>query len=268
MSGPTPLLIERERAVVRLVLNRPEAGNALDVPLARALMYAAIECDEDESVRCVVLTGSGRQFCVGGDIRAFQAAGKRLGVLIKEITSYLHMAIARLMRMRKPLVTSINGPAAGAGVSLAVLGDIALASRSAHFTLAYTALGVSPDGGSTWLLPRLIGLRRTQELMLLNHRIGADEAVSTGLVTRTVDEDTLAAETSRVAEQLTGSATAALGRTRGLLLASFGASLEEQMEAETRAIAESANGAESAEGIRAFFEKRVPNFAGRESGHG
>jgi len=126
--------------------------------------------------------------------------------------------------------------------------------------MACTALKVSPDGRSTWLLPRLIGLRRTHEMMLLNKRFGADEAASMGLITRAVDDDALDAEMNRLAATLAGSATVALGRTRSLLLTSFGASFEGQMAAKTRAIAASGNGAEGQEGIRAFLEKRKPSF--------
>lgn len=255
------LLVERTGGVARLVLNRPDVGNAIDAGLARALRDAAIECDEDPAVRCVVLTARGRMFCAGGDIRSFGTAGERLGGFLKQLTADLHVAISRLARMEKPLVTVVQGPAAGAGLSLAVLGDIALAARSAHFTLAYTALGVSPDGGSTWLLPRLVGLRRTQELMLTNRRLTADEAAGMGLITRAVDDASLASEADELAGTLARSATAALGRTRALLMASYGASFEGQMEAEARAIALGGNGAEGREGIAAFLEKRKPDWA-------
>ncbi len=259
----SPLLLERDGAVLRLVLNRPAQGNALDLSLGRALMLAAIEADEDPSVRCVLLTGRGRMFCAGGDIHAFAAAGDRLGAFIKELTGYLHLAMSRLARMPKPLVTAVNGPAAGAGLSLAVLGDIALGGRSSHLTLAYTALGVSPDGGSTWLLPRLIGLRRTQELMLLNRRVEAEEAASLGLLTRVVPDEALEAEGMAVARTLAAGATAALGRTRALLLDSLGAGFEEQMEREARSIAAAASGAEGREGIGAFLGRRRAEFGGK-----
>lgn len=138
------LVIERDGAVVILRLARSEVGNAIDMDLARALMHAAIACDEDAGVRAVLLTGTGRMFCAGGDVGAFAAAGEGVGAMLKELASYVHLAVSRLARMDKPLVTAINGPAAGAGVSLAVLGDIALAAETAHFTLAYTALASRP----------------------------------------------------------------------------------------------------------------------------
>ena len=140
------LRFERSGGVATLTLNRPEAANAIDLGLARALMEASIACDEDDGIRCVVLTGAGRMFCAGGDVGAFAASGDQVAALLKELTAYLHMAISRFMRMGKPMVTAINGAAAGAGFSLALLGDIALASRSANFALAYGGLGLSPDG--------------------------------------------------------------------------------------------------------------------------
>lgn len=276
-TDDTPLLVERDGPVVRLVLNRPKAGNAINVEVAKALMDAAIECDEDPTVRCVVLTGAGRMFCVGGDVKLFSSAGDRIPHLLKELTSYLHSAVSRLARMKKPLVTVINGPAAGAGFSLALLGDIALASRDASFTLAYGKLGLSPDGGSTWLLPRLIGLRRAQELMLTDPTLTAQQAADLGLVTRVCDADevvseptglttrpvegaTLLAQAAALTDTLSRGGVQAWGRTRELLLSTYGASLESHLEAEARAIALAGRSAESREGIAAFVERRPANF--------
>jgi 2-(1,2-epoxy-1,2-dihydrophenyl)acetyl-CoA isomerase len=260
MTTETPLLFERDGAIARLTLNRPTFGNAIDVPMAKALMEAAIECDEDDAIRCVLITGAGRLFCAGGDVGAFATVGEAIPNLLKELTSYLHSAISRLARMNKPLVTAINGPAAGAGFSLAILGDVVLAAPSAHFTLAYAGIGLSPDGGATWLLPRLIGLRRAQELALTNKRSTADEAAALGLVTRVVAEGALEAEAQLVTQSIAASAVGALGRTRNLLLGSFSTTLETQMELEVRSIAEASRSAEGREGIRSFVEKRRPNF--------
>jgi 2-(1,2-epoxy-1,2-dihydrophenyl)acetyl-CoA isomerase len=255
------VLLERDGAVARITLNRPEVGNALDLPTAHALMEAVIACDEDDAVRCVLLTGAGRLFCVGGDVAAFAQAGDQLPAFLKEITVYVHAAVARLMRMDKPVVTAVNGAAAGAGVGLAILGDIALAAPRAQFALAYGALGLSPDGGSTWLLPRLVGLRRAQELCLRNRRVTAEEAAAMGLVTRVVEGD-LMNEAMDVARDLARSATPALGVTRRLLLDSATASLEAQLDAESRGIASLARTAQGKEGVAAFLEKRAPDFTG------
>ncbi len=261
MSTEAPLLFTHADGIARLTLNRPQAGNAIDVPLAQALMEAAIACDEDDSIRVVLLTGAGRLFCAGGDVTGFAAAEDRLPALLKLLTAYLHSAVARFARMGKPLVTAINGPAAGAGFPLALLGDIALAASTAHFTIAYGAIGLSPDGGTTWLLPRLVGLRRAQELTLLNKRVSAPEAAALGLITRVV-EDNLEAEALAVAAELARGATRALGRTRNLLLTSFGHSLEEQIELEAREIAAAARDSEGREGVAAFIAKRKPDFTG------
>lgn len=255
-----PLLFERDGGVVRLTLNRPTQGNAINTPLARALMEAAIECDEDPAVRVVILTGAGRFFCAGGDIEAFSQAGDRTPHLLKELTAYLHMAVSRLARMPKPLVTAVNGAAAGAGLSLAMLGDVTLAARSAKFASAYAGIGLPPDGGATWLLPRLVGLRQAQEIMLTGRRYSAEEAAQAGLITRVVDDAVLAVEADQVVQRLSASATRALGRTRNLLLASYGATLEDQMEREARAIAESGRDLEHQEGVSAFLARRAPSF--------
>ncbi len=257
------ILIERNDRVATITLNRPEVGNALDVSMTRALMEATIACEEDAGVRCVVLTGAGRLFCAGGDVGAFTRAGEQLPNFLKETTIYVHAAILRLMRMSKPVVTAINGPVAGAGMGLALLGDIALADARAHFTLAYTGIGLTPDGGVTWLLPRLIGLRRAQELCLRNRRVGADEAAAIGMITRTVADGRVLEEATGLAHELARGATSAMGVTKRLLLESASASLEAQLDAESRAISGQGRTPEGREGIAAFLEKRPPDFIGR-----
>jgi 2-(1,2-epoxy-1,2-dihydrophenyl)acetyl-CoA isomerase len=257
-----PLLVERAGGIATLTLNRPTVGNSINLSLARSLMEASIACDDDDAVRCVVLTGAGKLFCGGGDVRSFAEAGPKFPAFIQEVLSYLHVAIVRFLHMNKPLVTAINGPAAGAGFSLALLGDIALAARSASFVLAYGSIGLSPDGGSTWMLTRLVGLRRAQELAITNKRISSEEAAQMGLVTRIVEDAALRDEVRTVSAQLASAATGALGRTRNLLLQSFEASLEAQLEAESRAMVESSRSAESREGIGAYLEKRKPNYDG------
>ena len=260
MSEEAPILLARENGIARIILNRPKAGNAIDLPLARALWEAANEVDEDESIRVVTLTGAGKLFCGGGDLGAFANAGERFSVLLKELTGYIHSAIARLARMNKPLVTIINGPAAGAGFNLSLMGDIAIAAQSAHFTTAYTGIGLTPDGGATWLLPRLVGLRRAQEIILLNKRVSAAEAAGIGMITKAVPDEALAEEAEAIAVKLADGATRALGRTRNLLNTGLEASLETQLELEARSIAASGRGPEGREGVAAFLAKRKPNF--------
>ncbi|MDD3443877.1 MAG: enoyl-CoA hydratase/isomerase family protein [Zavarzinia sp.] len=257
-----PVLLERDGSVARLVLNRPDAGNAIDLALARCLLEHAIACDQNPAIRCVVLTARGRLFCAGGDVAAISGERHRMPAFLSELAGVLHMAVSRLARMAKPLLVLVNGPAAGAGLSLALLGDIVLARRSAHFTVAYGAIGLTPDGGASWLLPRLVGLRRAQELVVTNRRVPVDEAVAIGLITRMVEEEAFAAEGEAMARQLAAGATAAIGAARGLLLQSLGNGLETQMELEARTIAAAGGGAEAREGIAAFLDKRKADFEG------
>lgn len=251
---------EVEGSVARITLDRPKVGNAIDLAMSRELMALAIRCEGDADIRCVVLSGEGRLFCAGGDVASFEGAGERLPEFLRDITLNLHAAVSVLARMPKPLVVAVNGPAAGAGVALAALGDIVLADPSAAFTLAYTGIGLTPDGGATWLLPRLIGLRRTQELCLTNRKVGAEEAASLGLVTRVVASGELAAEAAAVARQLASSATTALGATRRLLAESHSNTLDEHLSLESQTISAQSRNPEAREGIAAFLEKRAPRF--------
>jgi 2-(1,2-epoxy-1,2-dihydrophenyl)acetyl-CoA isomerase len=261
MSG-APVLVAAEGAVARLTLNRPDKGNLIDQAMAEALVAAAQACDRDAAIRCVVLTGAGRFFCAGGDLGLFGDAGARLPLVLSDLANTLHKAVACLARMRKPLLVLANGPAAGGGLSLALAGDVVLAARSAHFMTAYGTIGLSPDGGMSWLLPRLVGLRRAQELLMTNRRLTAEEAEAIGLVTRMVDDDVLEAEGAAVAAQLAAAPTAALAAARSLLLDSFGAGLEAQLAGEAAAIAMMGATDDSREGVAAFRERRPPHFTG------
>ena len=257
------LRYELADGVATITLNRPDAANAIDLALARELMQVAIRCDEDPSVRAVLLTGAGKMFCAGGDLKSFAAQGDRLPSLLKEITTNLHAATSRFARMVAPLVVAVNGTAAGAGFSIAISGDLVVMAESAKLTMAYTAAGLSPDGSSTWFLPRLVGMRRAQELMLTNRRLTAAEALDWGLVNQVVPDAELAATAGALAKQLAAGATRAFGEVKKLLASAFNESLETQMELEARGIAAMAGGADGREGIEAFQAKRAPKFSGR-----
>jgi 2-(1,2-epoxy-1,2-dihydrophenyl)acetyl-CoA isomerase len=257
------ILFDVEGAVARITLNRPKAANGIDIAMARELMLAAIECDERPDVRAVVLTGAGKMFCAGGDLKSFSAYGDELSARLKEITTYLHAASSRFARMDAPLVVAVNGMAAGAGMSLAVSGDMVLAGESAKFTMAYTAAGLSPDGSSSYFLPRLIGLRRTQELMLTNRRLSAAEALEWGMVNRVVPDGELLDQAMELAKGFAQGPTLAYGTVKKLLVSSFDESLETQLELESRGIAASGRTEDGREGMAAFMEKRAPKFQGR-----
>ncbi len=246
-----------------ITLNRPDAANALNAEVARQLDEAALQCDENSDIRAVLMTGAGRMFCGGGDLKAFAAQPRdRLPAYLKAVTFYFHQAIHRFARMRAPLVIAVNGNAGGGGMSLAVAGDIVLAAESARFTMAYTRVGLTPDGSSTYTLPRLIGLRRATELMLTNRTLSAREAEQMGLITRAVPDAELLQQAETIVQELVQGATCAFGGVKRLLYSSATASLAEQMELETEWIAEVARTQDAHEGITAFLGKRAPKFNG------
>jgi 2-(1,2-epoxy-1,2-dihydrophenyl)acetyl-CoA isomerase len=256
------LLFDVEGQVARLTLNRPDSGNAMNATMMRELRDVAIRCDEDPGIRAVIVSGAGKMFCAGGDLRSFAAEGEGLPAYLKRITHDLHGALSRLCRMDAPVLSAVRGFAAGAGFSLACAADVVIAAESARFTVAYTGVGLSPDGGCSFFLPRLIGLRRAQELMLTRRVLAASEALEWNLVTRVVPDDALEAESSELAAQLAAGPTRAFGSVKRLLLRSSGDHLESQMEQEARCIADAARSADGREGIAAFLEKRPADFAG------
>jgi len=257
------LLFEIRQSIARITLNRPDAANAINVDMARDLMHAALQCDEDSAVRAVIITGMGRMFCAGGDLKSFAAHGEDLAYHLKEVTTYLHAAMSRFTRMNAPIVAAVNGTAAGAGMSLACACDLVLAAESARFTMAYTRAGLTPDGSSTYFLPRIVGLKRALELTLTNRLLSAQEACDWGIVSKVVPDANLQTEADALAAQLAASATGALGAAKRLLHSGWTETLETQMELETRAIAARAYTADGREGITAFLEKRAPKFTGQ-----
>ena len=257
------ILLDIDGPVGRITLNRPDSANGLTLPMCQELLQACIRCDEDPGVRAIVLTGAGKLFCAGGDLKSLAESGDGVGATLKEMTVYLHGAISRLTRGNAPVIVAINGTAAGAGMSLAVAGDLGIASEKAKFTMAYTAAGLSPDGSSTFFLPRLIGIRRAQELMLTNRRLSAAEALEWGLVNRVVPENEVLKQAEELAHQLAEGPTRSFGVVKKLLAMTFSETLETQMEFEASGIAASAATEDGREGIRAFLEKRAPAFRGR-----
>ena len=256
------LLYEVKDHVARITLNRPDAANALNLQMAFELMHASIRASEDPEVRAVIITGAGRMFSGGGDLKSFAEQKDHLPGHLKEVALYLHAAISRFVRMDAPVLVAVNGAAGGAGMSLCLSADLVLAAESAKFTLAYTRAGLSPDGGSTYFLPRIIGVRRALELALTNRVLTAREAQDWGIVTKVVPDSELHTEAQAVAGQLASAATRALGAARRLLHHSFAESLETQMELEAQAIADQARTQDAYEGIAAFIAKRKPAFTG------
>ena len=259
MTEYQTIKFEQSGPITRITLNRPDAANGMNDTMTRELADAAKRCDTP-STKVVVITGSGRFFCAGGDLKSFAAAETR-GPFIKGVADDLHRAISTFARMNAVVITSVNGVAAGAGFSLAVTGDLVLAAESSSFTMAYTRAGLSPDGSSSYFLPRLIGITKTKELMLTNRTLPAQEASQWGLVTEVVPDAELAARTDKPAGQMASTASGSNGGVKNLLLSTFANGLEEQMELEGRYLAGCARSADGQEGIAAFLGKRKPEFA-------
>lgn len=251
---------ERNDSIVSIRLNRPDAANGMNTRMAAELKQAAMRCDSDTRLKAVVLSASGRFFCAGGDIKEFAAQGDAIGSGVKALADDLHAAISTFSRMNAAFIVAVNGIAAGAGFSLAMAADLVLAGESASFTMAYTRAGLCPDGSSSYFLPRLIGLRKTQQLMLTNNTLSAAEAFDLGLLTRVVADDELPIEAEQLAEQLAKGSLNSIAAVKRLLLSSFDNSLETQMELEGRSVAQCAASPDGREGISAFIEKRTPKF--------
>ncbi len=251
--------------VARITLDRPQAMNAIDDVLARELLLAAIEADADPTARAILITGNGPMFCAGGDLKLFAGSGDRLAALaaqVNQVTGDLHAALSRLLRSDAPVVVAVNGGAAGAGMSLAIAGDFVFASETATFTMAYTAAGLTPDGSCSYVMPRLIGTRRTMELMLTNRTLTATEARDWGLISQVAPEAELIDQAEALAAKLAAGPTKAYGSVKALLLESYASGLETQMERESRHVERAITSRDGREGVAAFAAKRAPNFTG------
>lgn len=253
--------------IATITLNRPESRNALSLDMRTGLGEFAAQIEFDPDVRCVVLQGAGGHFMAGGDIKSFKRRQELSHAERKREVLHglhiLHFALLRLRRMPKPVLASVQGAAAGAGVSLMAACDLAIAAEDAFFYFGYANLGLSPDGSGTYFLPRLLGLRRTLEMTLLPDRMDARTALDWGLVNRVVPTAQLASATRELATRLATGPTHAFGRAKALLDASFTNTLETQLELEGNSIADCMTTADHEEGVNAFLAKRTPTFQGR-----
>ena len=260
---PDAVRVERSGAVATITLNRPDALNALDLELVHALRDAAISFAGDDAVRSIVLTGTGRAFCAGGDIREFTANAARIGAHVRALSTAMHEAQVRLISAPKPVIVAVNGAAAGGGFGLALSGDLVIAAESARFTSAYAKIGAAPDGGFSFLVPRAIGLRLAQELFFTDRSLTATEARDLGLITRVVPDAALMDETRTLAARLAAGPTKAFALAKELFAASFGQQLEAQLERESLAITAASQTEDFAGATKAFLDKRAPEFRGR-----
>jgi 2-(1,2-epoxy-1,2-dihydrophenyl)acetyl-CoA isomerase len=254
------VLLEVRDGIAHLTLNRPEAANGIDMSLARDLLAATVDISLDDRVRVVLLSGNGPRFCGGGDVKAFAALGDDLAANIRALIPSLHTAITSLVRGEAPVVAAVHGSAAGAGLGLVGASDLVVAGESTKFVMAYTGVGLTPDGSSSWFVPRLVGLRRALELTLTNRVLSAAEALEWGLITSVVPDDDVKAEATALAERVAAGPREAQAAAKRLLHTSLEETLETHLAREADAIVAAATNDESKEGLAAFVDKRPPQF--------
>jgi 2-(1,2-epoxy-1,2-dihydrophenyl)acetyl-CoA isomerase len=252
------VLSEREGAVLTITLNRPDVFNAFNAALHAAL-GEALDAAASTEVRAVVITGAGRGFCAGQDLKEFQEAP---GSIRDRLESTYHPNIRRIRALEKPVIAAVNGPCAGAGLSLAAACDIRIAADAATFVPGFIGIGLVPDSGGSWFLHRLLGFARAFEWMTSNRRLTAAEAAEWGLVSEVVELDALPARAAELAGFYAGLPTRAIGLTKRLFEHAYDASLEEQLSLEAELQGEATGTNDFAEGVQAFLEKRPPRFSG------
>jgi 2-(1,2-epoxy-1,2-dihydrophenyl)acetyl-CoA isomerase len=261
------LLSEVRDGIGTITFNRPEARNALSGELNEALIEVTARFERDAAVRCVVLRGAGEHFMAGGDIKGFDQAlsesRERHVAALEQRVVKAHQTIYQLRRMAKPVLASIQGAAAGFGLSLVLAADLAIAGEDAFFTLAYRHIGLSADGGATYFLPRIVGERRALEIALLGERFTAQKALDIGILNWIVPSAKLADETQAMARKLASGPTVALGKAKQLIRGSFDNSWDEQSHREAEGLAAVAATDDHVEGVTAFVAKRPPVFKGR-----
>jgi len=259
----TAIRFAREGAVARITLARPDAANALNPAMAHELLEVAQICRDDPGVRAVILDAEGKVFCAGGDVMEFAAAGDRLSAELDRLIGIFHPAVETLCTLNAPVIAAVQGVAAGAGLSLLAACSLVVASSTALFTMAYTGIGLTPDGGATYFLARQLGLRKAEELMITNRRLDADTALAWGLINEVVAPEQLQTRVTALAEQLAGGATAAYGAVRRMLLESSRNGLHEQLELEQRHMVAAGASRDGLAGVAAFKAKTRAEFRGR-----
>lgn len=255
-----PLLLERDGAIATLRFNRPEALNAIDVPMANAFLAAVQTLAADPGVRAVVLCGNGRGFMAGGDLATLRADPVQGAI---DILTPLNQALLLLAQMNAPVIAQVHGAAAGAGLSLVLMADYVIAAEGTRFNLAYINLGTSCDVGASWALPRIVGVRQALEIALLGEAFTADDALRLGLINRVVPAAELDSATAALAQRLANGPTLAYGAMKRLMRTSMDHTLPEQLVAEKDAFVHCAGTEDFRAGVEAFHQRQSPSFAGR-----
>jgi 2-(1,2-epoxy-1,2-dihydrophenyl)acetyl-CoA isomerase len=248
--------------VAHLLLDRPEQANSINLALARDLRDATLAIADDPRVRAVLLTAAGPRFCGGGDLKEFVDHPDDLGAHLRSVLEALNPAVDRLVRGDAPVVAAVQGSVAGGGIGLMCAADLVIAGESTKFVLAHTGVGATPDGSASWFLPRLVGLRRALELTLTNRPLTAAEALDWGLITSVVPDDALQDEAAGLAARLAAGPRHAYDAAKRLMHESLAAGFEAQLAREAEEIARAGSTHDAVEGMRAFVEKRAPQFRG------
>ncbi len=260
------VLFDVQDQVATITLNRPEVLNAVNNDVRDRLIELMGRVENDSAVRCVVLRGSGDNFCAGGDIKMFREImqqdneGRRQQY--RQFLHSVHIALLTMARMPQPVIAAVQGAAAGIGLSFVLAADLAIAADDAKFAMGYNQIGVSPDGSSTFFLPRTVGLKKAKEISFLGERFDAAAALDLGIVNRVVPGADLDATVAKVAAQVASGAPRAIGSTKALFNASTQSTVAEQLEAEVEHFAACAATDDFVEGVTAFLEKRAPKFRG------
>ena len=254
------IAVRRDGPVAQVDLNRPESFNALNPELVEGLVDQLSALAGDEQIRAVVITGAGRAFCAGGDLKWALAQPEGPAAAFHRLAGLFHLAVVEIRRMAKPVIAAVNGVAAGGGFSLALACDFRVMARSAVLRQAYTSNGLCIDGGGTYALPRLVGLARALEIAAFDRPISADQALAWGLATRVVDDGQALDEALGMARELVARSVHSFGWAKELLIDSYDTPLEAQLERERRALAACAAHPDGQEGLRAFVEKRAPVY--------
>ncbi|MBZ6078490.1 enoyl-CoA hydratase/isomerase family protein [Microvirga puerhi] len=257
-----PILVESADGIARLTFNRPERLNAIDVEMAEAFASAVETVLRDSAIRVILLTAKGRAFVAGGDLASFRSAADKVA-MADAIIGPMHKGLKRLAEAPAIVLCAAHGAIAGAGMSILSFVDLAIVAEDATFNMAYARVGVPPDCGGSWALPRIVGLRRALELALLAETIDAAEALRLGLVNRVVPRPLLEEEALKTATRLAKAAPAAMARTKMLMRGAFTTAVDEHLDAERSGFASCAATEDFIEALDAFFGKRSPRFTGR-----
>lgn len=259
-----PVLLDIAEGIARIRLNRPEASNAVDAELLRVLHEIALRCHSDPSVRVVILSGEGRNFCAGGDVKTFAAKGDALPDYLREATAWLQLATAALIQLKAPVIAQVQGFAAGgAGFGLVCAADLVVAGENARFFSGAVRVGMAPDAGTTVTLARIVGLRRALDILLTNPTLSAQRAWDLGILTRVVPDADLAAEVDALAADLAAQPPLGLAATKRLVWDGLGSTVAERLPEEARVVSELSGTADSREALAAVIERRPGRYEGR-----